>query len=1316
MALEIFSGLHTLFNMEDMDMKKFLALIAFAAAILSCVKTAEEETQAEVYPPATEITSIEAYIRQDSDSATKTEYTIGADKAAFAWVADDHIDVVAEKSGVSTSVVFTLTDKDANLFKDGQVSGAAALSQLSGYTLGDWAFYPSRVSEDAQAGGYALDWSCSSGVYTVDLPTSITPSMSNPLAVIPLAGKIDADGKYAFTQMAGALAVTVNNLPEEVDYISVTHPDAALAGSFTVDMSGTAAQINLADVQAKADEGVTLHFSGLSGTQTFYLPLPVGTIPAGMTITIGSTTDEEKLMSITTKVDLTIPRGTIIKAPAFNFTLPDEGWTKVDDGTFKDDFIWAQLSWGSNTVPVTIERSSLHPAKYRINNPYTVACTQFGYTPYAGGAADDYFVFYVEDGSVRYGTFKTGVEDKTSGGKAMMVTYSKVWSASKKGTATYVVSADDAGVPVEVVFGGVYSDYTDKTYMYTRDGEGHSSTQRMHLYFTNGTPATESWTAIGTGRYLDEFLWKANSFPPYAVSVNIERSTLYPTHYRINNPYTVAATAFQRTAQGTGDDYMYINVDESTGYVTFGKVVTGMSKGTEAKNFAIADAATWESVKSSGSAIAAANSKLVSGTASAPKELQMYSAYYDSDAVSYFYTNNTLYKHLYFPAYYEGETWTDYMDATYVDGTYDGNINGTDAIGTVAVSVQQSSIDPYRFRIANPYRANVASTYLKSTYDEYLYFNYGNFNDLAYMEPFRPGVAMDYSSHPTYELGIWHPVDANLTSGASSYGGSDFAQNNVVSKTSDDKPAKFRFGCYYFDIGTPTYSYRYTRQGSGRSDSERIFITFDVSDKAVITPRQYPMVPAYHNPVEVLTLPNGTLEKLVVKITGLDDLSVVSGLRLYQGGWMDSDYIAPDASGVVTMTSFTNATVSGDIDLNFWVTDALPIGSSVRFLVQEVVVDGVSLPISQDVTLAHYPGIVLNTGGNEVNVRGASETVASFRIPALVTTNAGTLIAAYDVRYASSVDLQGDIDVGMKRSTDGGKTWSELQLIMDPGEYGGLSQSLNGIGDPCLLVDETTGDIYCFAIWAHDHAGTRLLSYAGVGYDITDTPQFMMTKSTDDGQTWSEMVNLTRQLKKYDWRATFQGPGRGITMADGTLVIPMQHQENGVLNSGIAYSKDHGLTWHTHNMAHSTTSEACVAEIEPGKLLLSMRDETNSHYRRAFVTENLGRSWSAHSSNGKMMEPTCEASMIHVNAADNSLGQDLLLFSNPHSTSGRSNMSIQASLDKGETWPYVTTVDAGSSLGYTCLTMVDQSTVGILYESSRGNILFQAIPLSDIVK
>ena len=487
-----------------------------------------------------------------------------------------------------------------------------------------------------------------------------------------------------------------------------------------------------------------------------------------------------------------------------------------------------------------------------------------------------------------------------------------------------------------------------------------------------------------------------------------------------------------------------------------------------------------------------------------------------------------------------------------------------------------------------------------------------------------------------------------------------------------------------------------------------------------------------------LSLPSGTLERLVVKITGID-LSMVTGLRLYQGGWMDADYVAPDAGGVVTMTSFTNPTVSGNIDLNFWITGN-PIGSGVHFTVQEAVVSGVSLPIVQE-DVVHLGGIVVNTGGDEVNVRGSAETVQSFRIPALVTSNAGTLIAAYDIRYDNSTDLQRDIDVGVKRSTDGGKTWSNLILAMDMGTYGyddaiaaGTmtwkdAQLNNGIGDPCLLVDENTGRLFCFAVWAHGHhndSDNRCLAWAGTGFAIDDTPQLMMVYSDDDGVTWSAPVNLTTQIKKYDWRMTFQGPGRGITMKDGTLVIPIQHQEGASksmhglypLNSGIAYSTDHGLTWHAHNYAHTVTSESAVAEIEPGVLMLSMRDETDSHYRRVFTTTDLGYSWNAHSSNGKVYEQSaCEASLLHVDASDNVLGQDILLMSNPQGTSGwRSCITIQASLDKGATWTHRLLVDSGGSLGYSCLTMVDSATVGILYESSRGNIFFQAVPLVDIIK
>src|SRR5699024_11375756 len=88
------------------------------------------------------------------------------------------------------------------------------------------------------------------------------------------------------------------------------------------------------------------------------------------------------------------------------------------------------------------------------------------------------------------------------------------------------------------------------------------------------------------------------------------------------------------------------------------------------------------------------------------------------------------------------------------------------------------------------------------------------------------------------------------------------------------------------------------------------------------------------------------------------------------------------------------------------------------------------------------------------------DEVASYRIPGLVTTNEGTLIAAYDIRYEDAGDLQGNIDVGISRSTDGGRSWEPMQVIMDMDEWGGLSEDQNGVGDPSILVDDQTGTIW----------------------------------------------------------------------------------------------------------------------------------------------------------------------------------------------------------------------------------------------------------------
>ena len=337
---------------------------------------------------------------------------------------------------------------------------------------------------------------------------------------------------------------------------------------------------------------------------------------------------------------------------------------------------------------------------------------------------------------------------------------------------------------------------------------------------------------------------------------------------------------------------------------------------------------------------------------------------------------------------------------------------------------------------------------------------------------------------------------------------------------------------------------------------------------------------------------------------------------------------------------------------------------------------------------------------------GGDDGVAAYRIPGLVTSRKGTLIATYDIRHANPYDLQGDIDVGISRSTDGGRSWGPMIVAMDMGEYGGLPQDQNGIGDPCILVDEVTGDILLFAAWTHAKPGQAAWWSAGDGFEPSETPQLMMARSTDDGLTWSRPVNLTRQIKQEAWHFTFQGPGRGITMADGTLVVPFQHQEaDRTPAAGVMYSKDRGATWTVHEYAKINTTESQVVEVEPGILMLNMRDNRKTG-RAVYVTRDLGKSWEPHSSDGQLTCPVCMASIIKVG--------DLLVFSNPSDGQDRRNMTIRISEDGGKTWPRKLLIDEGYSWGYSCLSMIDSKTVGILYESSQAHMTFQAVRLADI--
>jgi len=353
--------------------------------------------------------------------------------------------------------------------------------------------------------------------------------------------------------------------------------------------------------------------------------------------------------------------------------------------------------------------------------------------------------------------------------------------------------------------------------------------------------------------------------------------------------------------------------------------------------------------------------------------------------------------------------------------------------------------------------------------------------------------------------------------------------------------------------------------------------------------------------------------------------------------------------------------------------------------------------------------------------RHMDDNVHTYRIPALATSPKGTLLSVYDMRRRKSRDLQEDIDIGLSRSGDGGKTWEPVKVIMDMGVYNGKPQEENGVSDPGIVVDPKTGEIFVFAVWMWGKPGKHQWEKDGSepGFEIGKAAQMMMVRSRDDGVTWSKPENLTRKLKKEKWWLLAPAPQQGIHLADGTMVMPIQgRDEKGDTFATIMSSRDHGATWTVGSPAYSGGNECQAALLSDGSIMLNMRND-HERFRAVYVTADLGKTWKPHTTNrNTLIEPNCNASLRRVTVKKGSESKPVLLFANPHSQKARTHQTIQVSYDDGLTWPESghLLLDEGRGRGYPSLTQIDGEYAGIVYEGSRADVVFERIALSELIR
>ena len=287
-----------------------------------------------------------------------------------------------------------------------------------------------------------------------------------------------------------------------------------------------------------------------------------------------------------------------------------------------------------------------------------------------------------------------------------------------------------------------------------------------------------------------------------------------------------------------------------------------------------------------------------------------------------------------------------------------------------------------------------------------------------------------------------------------------------------------------------------------------------------------------------------------------------------------------------------------------------------------------------------------------------------YRIPSLITTQEQTALAFCEAREAGD---KSPTDLVVKRSFDNGRTWQAMQTVCR-GEGGAIM-------NPTPVVDRSDGTVLL---------ACNLVNRAR-GLD-----RIWILKSADDGASWSEPVDITESVGP-----VHPGPGRGISLKSGRLVIPGRSTDKHG-QSLVVYSDDHGKTWKAGAGVAPNTAESQVVELADGRLMINMRSTRGKGCRSVAISRDGGKTWDGFRDEPALPEPVCQGTIVRYTLPVED-EKNRILFANPARANRRTNMAVKLSYDEGETWPVAKILHPGPS-AYSCLTVLSDGTIGLLYE------------------